>query len=225
MSTPVANVGLTWENSCGPEVRQTPRGLTPSDRLKRDRAVHIISRALADRLLPDLLEHTIRTPTGCLARTVSLNRVTGYSTISYGPGSGPSINLYAHRVAYVASHGEIPEGLTVDHLCFNRACVEPSHLEAVTMRTNVLRSNNAAAVNAAKTHCHRGHPLPVKEEGVDRACDTCRSERGWPQRKREMAFDDPRHGSTNGYRMGCRCEACRTARAEYRREYRARRAA
>jgi hypothetical protein len=100
---------------------------------------------------------------------------------------------YAHRVAYVLSVGPIPKGLTIDHLCRNRGCVNPTHLEAVTQRENTLRSPIAlAALNAAKTHCPKGHPYSganVELRGRSRGCRSCHQERSRAsaQKRRERA--------------------------------------
>lgn len=53
----------------------------------------------------------------------------------------------------------VPKGLCLDHLCRVRACVNPTHLEPVTQRENILRGISSSALNAKKTHCKRGHPL------------------------------------------------------------------
>ena len=71
----------------------------------------------------------------------------------------PRPQLRAHRYAYELTIGPIPSGLTLDHLCFVRHCVRPSHLEPATSRANILRGQGRAAVNARKTHCIRGHEL------------------------------------------------------------------
>lgn len=68
--------------------------------------------------------------------------------------------LSAHRWSWLHHGGVIPDGFQLDHLCRNRRCVRPSHLEAVLPRDNTHRSPVAvAAVNARKTVCSRGHPL------------------------------------------------------------------
>lgn len=59
---------------------------------------------------------------------------------------------YTHRAAYILSKGPIPAGLVIDHLCRNRVCINPAHLEVVTQAENVHRG-----VSAQKTHCKRGH--------------------------------------------------------------------
>lgn len=65
----------------------------------------------------------------------------------------------AHRVSYKMHVGDIPEGLVIDHLCRNRACVNPGHLEVVTNKVNLARGCGIAAKNAKKEQCKEGHPL------------------------------------------------------------------
>lgn len=65
--------------------------------------------------------------------------------------------LLAHRVAYQLLRGPIPAGLQIDHLCRQRSCVNPAHMEAVTQRVNILRGTGMSARHAAQTHCVRGH--------------------------------------------------------------------
>jgi hypothetical protein len=90
--------------------------------------------------------------------------------------------FYVHRLMYELLIGPIPKGLTLDHLCRRRDCVNPFHCEPVTMRENVLRGNGPAAVNARKTHCVRGHSLSgsnlyiFKPTGA-RSCKACDRER------------------------------------------------
>lgn len=95
----------------------------------------------------------------------------------YGRIRAGGRNTQAHRYAYELRRGPIPDGLQIDHLCKNPTCVNPDHLEVVTLVENVMRGTSRAADNARKTHCHRGHPLSgenlsLREDGT-RHCRTC----------------------------------------------------
>lgn len=86
----------------------------------------------------------------------------GYGQIHERIGFKQYRSRLAHRVAYELVKGPIPEGLDLDHLCRNRKCVNPDHLEPVTRQENLARGVGAGETRKrwqAQTHCKRGHEL------------------------------------------------------------------
>ncbi len=108
----------------------------------------------------------------------------------FAPGGRAGGMTTAHRVAYELTFGPIPEGLSIDHLCRNRGCVNPAHLEAVSQRVNVLRGESPAAAHAQQTHCVNGHEFDLLNtyiSGGARVCRACKKdadERRSPRRHR-----------------------------------------
>ena len=104
------------------------------------------------------------------------------STGSHGYGQtwdGITVRL-AHRVAWAVWHdSQLPEGMTVDHACRNRICVNPAHLRLMTNKENASMNGNSR-----RTHCPRGHPYdnantyrrPITGHRLCRACVQARKE-------------------------------------------------
>ncbi|MGN7160856.1 HNH endonuclease signature motif containing protein [Sphingomonas sp. SAFR-052] len=116
----------------------------------------------------------------------------GISRQGYGRVKVRGRDYKAHRFSWETFKGPIPDNLTIDHLCKNKACVNPDHLEPVTSRENILRSDGASAVNARKTHCNAGHPFSGDNLYMLRGNRICRecgrvSARNYQRRKRGAA--------------------------------------
>ena len=103
--------------------------------------------------------------------------VAGLTTKGYGKFHDGKTVL-PHRFIYEYYHNIISTDLTIDHLCRNRRCVNPEHLEEVTCKENILRGVGLAAINAKKTHCPQNHPYDDDNTSINsqgrRVCRICR---------------------------------------------------
>jgi hypothetical protein len=93
----------------------------------------------------------------------------------------------AHRYHYQRILGAVVDGLELDHRCCNRACVNPNHLQPSSHRDNTLRGVGPTAINAAKTHCSRGHEFTqdntILRTTGGRRCRECNNANVWRKRK------------------------------------------
>lgn len=143
----------------------------------------VYTRTVRDPL-ERLLERIVVDLSGCWVWQGSI-APNGYGRMGIGQRSrGTKRTVYTHRLSYELYVGPIPAGRELDHLCRNRACCNPGHLEPVTRRENTLRGDAPALlaqINGAKTHCIHGHPFDeantTLRHGGGRRCRACSRER------------------------------------------------
>jgi len=114
----------------------------------------------------------------------------------YGKFRMQNRHWLAHRAAWTMFKGPIPKGLTIDHLCRVRNCVNPAHLEPVTQRENILRGNSMAAQCMRTNRCSHGHEFTEENTRIgpngQRYCRECcrnRAHKSYladPVKKREI---------------------------------------
>jgi len=127
-----------------------------------------MSRPVIERLM----EKVEFADNGCWVFTGGL-AANGYGMISAGSRTGRRRTPRTHRVTYEHFVGPVPDGLDLDHLCRNRACCNPAHLEPVDRKTNVARG----VKKTLQTECKNGHPLSgdnLIATPKQRKCRTCR---------------------------------------------------
>lgn len=105
--------------------------------------------------------------------------ISGYSTASHGYAQigwkeGGERRLWlAHRIAWYATHGDIPDGMTVDHICRTRTCINPDHLRLMTNWDNARRNNQGGSDDyPSDWSCKRNHGFEHRSK-VTRACLKC----------------------------------------------------
>lgn len=114
-------------------------------------------------------------------------KCNGYGVVGISVNKKPK-RFYAYTLAYNWLYGPVPKGLHIDHLCRNRACFNPYHLEAVTQQENIRRGD-AGINNRIKTHCAKGHPFDERNTIIAktsrgtkaRRCRTCHN--AWRPKK------------------------------------------
>lgn len=131
----------------GCDNRHEAHGLCMKHLRRKQRRDNPKTRKTADQRFWERVEMT----DGCWLWTGLL------STYGYGRFTVGRKEFIAHRWLYLTLVGPIQDSLELDHLCRVRRCVNPSHMEPVTPRVNVLRSTSFSAINAAKTQCKNGH--------------------------------------------------------------------
>lgn len=149
--------------------------------------------------------------------------VDGNATV----GNVDGVVWSAHRFAFIILVGPIPAGTHISRACRNPACVNPDHLE-FEVPPGSFQPGRTPRHKAARTLCPQGHlydKASIYRRGI-RVCRTCQQARFKPRPKKRKRRRKARvvvHGKNATYMAGCRCDDCKAAAREYRREYSARR--
>lgn len=138
-----------------------------------DKTVSASAHAIPSRVIDRIFDRVaVGEPNDCWPWLLSLGS-HGYGQVGWETEKGRNVMTTAHRVAWMATHGPIPPGLVVDHLCRNRPCCNPSHLRLLTNEDNARLNGQSQ-----RTHCPHGHQYDEENTYRDwrghRACRACR---------------------------------------------------
>ena len=150
--------GLQLSGGCSPRLLSTQPG---GARLKSPDLMPI-----ADRIRSS---SSVDPATGCWVWNKYKNK-EGYGQIGFRSGGKNQVHP-AHRISYTYLVGPIPPGLQIDHLCRNKSCVNPEHLEPVTQQENIRRRPLSGP--QGRTDCPYGHANQVFDKRGLRRCKTC----------------------------------------------------
>jgi len=116
-------------------------------------------------------KHVNKTATCWIWKASKSNRV-------YGNFSVKDVLFRAHRISYFIKNGEVKREFTIHHKCNNPSCVNPDHLQQISLKENTLLGNSFSAKEARQTHCKRGHKFTKENTYIFpngwRSCRKCR---------------------------------------------------
>lgn len=112
---------------------------------------------------------TVNTGNGCWEWTGGIQS-QGYGTTRY-----EGKNWLVHRLVYTYYKGDIAAGLVIDHMCKNKVCCNPDHLQTISPKENVLLGEGPTAKNSKKEECLYGHAYDALDKRGFRYCRTCKA--------------------------------------------------
>ena len=168
VEVPCAHCGGAFQCEAGRVNRQSKAG----GRLFCSRTCMNASQVKSRPVFEPMARDAIDLSSPCVEFRRAVGKRAGYGHLHY-----EGRTRYAHRAYYLMYKAAIPDGLVIDHLCRNRLCVNPLHLEAVTLVENTMRGESLWAQNARKTHCANGHSIEghnlITDANGKRKCRIC----------------------------------------------------